>query len=179
MIDQTIFCDGINVHATFRSRVNKRVKFALVAANVLLYGLLIWGISQIPANELNTFIFVIFGLPFLLFFTVTRYTLWNLFGTETIIINTKSFSYKHDFGWFGLPLKTYPTSNGIRYGIQDDFMENGKLYVSIYFEFYDENNLPQKLYTTALRTEITSFHKICDFIDDIYRQEEVSGFSLN
>src|ERR1700761_486593 len=39
-------------------------------------------------------------LSLIIGFMVLRYSLWNIYGEENLIINTKSLSYQHGYGFF-------------------------------------------------------------------------------
>lgn len=87
-----IYSDGVCVYVSVSVSNPFIGKLALVFANLLILTVIGLGIAwQIPAM-------VICFL--LLFMLLAKYSLWNFFGQENLIINTRSVSYQNDYGLF-------------------------------------------------------------------------------
>jgi len=177
MNDKFIFSDGINVYATFESKVNKLFKSILILLNVFVYSLLLFAITQIPEEKILNYAFPILLLTVLSFLTLTKYTLWNIYGREILIINTKSFSYQHDYGWFNIKMKTIKTERGILFGIDDQLRKGNKEFVTIWFEHFDENDVPKPLYNSSIKIEIDSYQQMSKLIHEL--NDSSYDFSLN
>ncbi len=110
--------------------------------------------------------------------------LWNLFGKENLIINTKSLSYYRDYGVYRTNLKTLKhkrLATGFEWARTFDNIEYGNL---IFEKYNDENDLPEHLYTTSIILNFESIEKINKEISKIYeiRMDEELDFhpiSLN
>ncbi|WP_121810967.1 hypothetical protein [Mucilaginibacter kameinonensis] len=87
-----IFSDGICVYVSVNVSNPFIGKLALVFANLLILTVIGLGVVwHIPGMV------ICFGLLFVL---LAKYSLWNFFGWENLIINTRSVSYQRDYGLF-------------------------------------------------------------------------------
>ena len=99
----TINFTDLHLEITARMRKPLWMKVGLAALNVLTYGIVL-GTYQMVGTDSNALVLII---PFLvlmifIFLTLTRHTLWLVFGSETLIISTRSLEVHHDYGWFAL-----------------------------------------------------------------------------
>ena len=87
-----IYSDGICVYISVNVGNPFIGKFALVLANLIILTVIGLGVAwRIPTMV----------ICFLLFFLLlAKYSLWNFWGLEHLIINTRSISYQHNYGLF-------------------------------------------------------------------------------
>lgn len=176
--------DGINVYVTFFVNSHPAGKILISIFVLILIGLLIYLPTTITNEELRDFIFPFLVFGILVFVFPVRYLLWNLFGKENIIINTKSLSYNKDFGLYKTNLKTLK-HNRLATGFEWIRTFENIEYGNIVFEkFNEENDLPESLYTTSVALDKESIKQIDEEISKLYNignDEEIdfSNISLN
>lgn len=169
--DFTISNDGINVYIDIISRVKKAPLIVLGAFLMILLSTYFWGFNYIIKTK--SFFLV---LPAILVTIVTlwfplRYFLWNLFGSETLIISTKSVSWSYDYGFIQIPLKTVPIKKmNIRFDVTN-FEENEELGIVHVYKYIEETNLPEHIHKTTLTITQDQFKEIRHHISEIYRSE--------
>lgn len=84
--------DGVCVYVSVSVTNSLVGKILLLLANGIALTVLVLSVVEwIPALLLVTLVMLAL---------LMRYTLWNLFGAENLIINTKSLSYQHDYGFW-------------------------------------------------------------------------------
>lgn len=105
-----------------------------------------FALANTESSSVSTFeILAIFSL---LYIFPIKYLLWNLFGKEHLIINTKSISHSFDYGFIKTNLSTQPVNRLETYYQQrmsDETNEFGQL---VFYNYRQDNNLPELIYTT-------------------------------
>ena len=156
----TINFNDLHLEITSRVRKPTWVKAAMVAANLAGYGVVL-GAYQMVASDSNALVLIIPFLALMIFqfLTLTRYTLWLVYGTETLIISTRAIECHHDYGWFALrPKKArFRQLSAIITPTNSKGAEvNGRL------SFYDHNELGQSeaVLTTAIDLPRTQLETI-------------------
>lgn len=160
--------DGINVYVTFFVNSHPTGKVLLTIFVILLIGTLIYLPIELPKEEVLHFIFpfLIFGI--IVFVFPVRYLLWNLFGKENLIINTKSLSYYRDYGIYRTNLKTLKhgrLGTGFEWSRTFENIEYGNL---VFQKYNDENDLPEHLYTTSVVLNYDNIERIDKEISKLY-----------
>ena len=178
MNENLVFSDGLNIYASFQSKVAPYVKWILVLLNLLVLSGYVALIVNIPKDSQGDFAILFIVIPLFTGLTLTRFTFWNLWGRESIIINTKSFSYQYDYGILTLNLKTKET-NGLSWAIHDEFIDGDQTYVTVNFGTFDEHDLEIHLHTTSLRMNLNSYIKLNDLLHELYTEEDLQQASLN
>jgi len=176
--------DGINVYVTFYVNSHPVGKILLTCFVVFLIGLLFYLPFTISDENISDYIFpfLIFGI--IIFVFPVRYLLWNLFGKENVIINTKSLSYNRDYGVYRTNLKTLNhkrLGTGFEWTRTFDNIEYGNL---VFEKYSDKNDLPEHIYTTSVVLNFESIEKINKEISKLYeiKMDKEFGFypiSLN
>ena len=149
----------------------------------MLGSLLLFGFAQIPPAEIGAFLVPIFLVSFLFYFFIFRYTLWNWFGKELLIINTKSVSYQLDYGFYLTKLKTIPFS---RLGLSSEIIQKtdetsfGKIY---FFNYREEDDLPEPIYETAIIIPENKVEEIKEHVWFLFEPSQTNNnkftFSVN
>ena len=179
----TIKSDEINVYATLRVRSKFIGKLVL---SILVFGLIVFYVFlALNVNNENAQILVFFLLVFgfIIFFPI-KYLLWNLYGNEILIVNTKSISYSYYYGLFKTNLKTI---NHERLGLSFEFVkledkiEKGKLN---FYNYNNSNNLPVLIHQTTVLINKKEIELLELAIQKLFKSEIdenniYSGFSLN
>lgn len=134
--------DGICVYATILVKANTIGKLILSFINLVMLGIITtFLLSEIFHAALVFMLFEIF---------VIKYTLWNLFGEERLIINAKSLSYQQHYGFFTSQLHTISFNKKIMILPYDEVTERDQTYMKLYFESYNEHNLPELIYHSVI-----------------------------
>ena len=170
--------DGINIYITLINVSRLIAKIGLIMMCIFLslpfFIIIIYGGSDTPGGAA-------FGLIiFLILYIVLplRLTIWNLFGKEHLIINTKTFSYQHDYGIILTNLKTQKIDLiglGLNVIGQINDEDYGKLDIS---NFDKETDIPQLIYESSIYLTKSNFDTIIDNIKKIYENVEVEDFGF-
>ncbi|MEE9408467.1 MAG: hypothetical protein V3V28_10390 [Polaribacter sp.] len=170
--------DGINIYVTLIVNSHIIGKTLLSLFVILLIGGLIYFPSTIPKEEVSSFIFPILIFGFLVFFFPVRYLLWNIYGKENLIINTKTLSHYNDYGIFKTNLKTHAHQ---RLGTSFEHIrttDNIKLGKLLFVKHNDENNLPEYLYETTVLLNSENIKMIDNEISRLYDIELNEEFNF-
>ena len=178
MNKQSIFLDRNGVNVILKSEVKPWVKSVLISLNLLMYSglilLAIFGSKEAIGG-------VLIG-SLIMFFTLSRFTLWNVYGEETLIINKKSLSYSKEFKLFQTPLKSIMLNNGIHIEISDTFNVESESSAILYFYTNDDFDVLSEIYRTGIKMEYSSIiylkHLVDELFDNSEINEEESGFEI-
>lgn len=170
--------DGINLYATFSVKANVTGKVILSMMILLLLTIYFFVASTITKDDLREMLIPLILIFFLIIFFPVRYLLWNLFGKETLIINTKTVSYSYDYGILKTNLKTIhfdKLGTGFQFVKEQDEIESGKL---IFYNYREKDNLPEIIHQTSVILNIIDIHKIDMELSKIFANEfnEKNGF---
>lgn len=176
--------DGINAYAKISVNASqtgiKILSGFLILEIIIVLGLL-W---QIKSEEVISMIIpilivlvVFVGLPI-------KYLLWNLYGKEELIVNTKSISWSYDYGFFKTNLQTvkyHRLGTGYEKVKGDDDKEVGKL---IFYNYREEDNLPEFIHQTTILLNKKEIEKFDKEISDVFANEFLNKngfvpFSIN
>lgn len=120
-----------------------------LSAFIFLYSLNILLIAIIILFTIGGIgIIVLFIVAFEILFL--RYSIWNLYGSETIILKAGKLTYQLHYGNIKLPLRTRELNNPVRVIPFHDNFQAGNKNVKLIFESTDADNDPVNLYQTAL-----------------------------
>ena len=172
--------DGASVYLDSAVRPNKMVRIALFIANLLacaIYGLIlyaIWG-EEVPRLSL----FLVYALlPLLYVGTLGRLTLWNLFGREYVIINTKTIAYRRNYGFFTTALKVL-TFKDLHYTILGRGKDSGIDSGTLQFAHHNEQGLSVRLFTTSVTLPIKRLKEVTDQVRFLFALETISDPEYN
>jgi hypothetical protein len=134
--------DGESLSAAIKVRASLASKSLLYALNILLLAIIV--LFTMGGIGVIVLFIVAFEVLFL------RYTLWNLYGSETFTLRKKTLSYQLSYGLIKLPIKTLPIYRSIRViPFHEDFKKGSKA-MKLIFESFDERGEAVNLYQTAL-----------------------------
>ncbi|MBL4642981.1 MAG: hypothetical protein JKY44_05260 [Flavobacteriaceae bacterium] len=171
--------DGINVYVIMEIRIHNGLKVVLVGVTITVIVLLVFLLSMLDVKEEPKLIFPMVTIPLLVFYFLVRYTLWNLFGKENLIINTKSISSNFEYGWYKTNLKTILID---RLGFGQEFVREFELvkYGNLNLYNYDKlTHLPEVIYSTSIELTLDEIKEIENKISEIFIDEfrEVNKFT--
>jgi hypothetical protein len=161
--------DGVNVHLLIEvesSRIAKVALFCVLAIGFALLGIAIaeWLLGLLIAAALWL---ALFGWI----------SLWNLFGKELLIINTKSLSYQHTYGFYVTPLETKRIYRAMNISLIPTTEKPGKPLYNLVFESFNSNDLPEELYRTALPITAEELEKLKSYLRRVYIEKVNIDFS--
>lgn len=162
--------DDVCVYATTAVKANITAKIILALINLFLLGI----ITVFFVEQVLLAAFVFLGLELF----VVKYTLWNLFGEERLIINTKSISYQQHYGFFTTPFRTINLNKKVIVLPYDKVVDGEKINVKFLFESYDENNLPYVVYHSVLNVPDVDFEKLIRKIDELFIDEMSASYAM-
>ncbi len=178
-----ISTDGISVYVSSGVQVSLFPKIILVLCNILIYGFIAWAVFYNSEENDGKTVVGISLLVLLVFCTLTRYTFWNFFGKENIIVNTKVISYNYDYGFFQTKLKTVKI-NKLATGIENERIIDDVEYGKVVFIGYDSNGLPTNIFETTILLSKADLKEIDTMIRQIFLNEffdasKFTGYNLN
>lgn len=170
-----LWIDDINLYIAAKVRTKLLAKivigfftlfFALPGPIILLQG----GGSAVPTAAFALLVWAV---------AVGKLALWNLFGTELLIINTKSVSYQRSYGIFQTNLRTYSFQH-LRITPRVIREEDNSTYYKLQFYNYNENNLPELLIESSIPLPEQHIVEVFEQLNTLFAPE--TGFpplSLN
>lgn len=134
--------EGENLSTTITVQPSVALKISLYTLNILFLSVII--LFTIGGVGVIVLFIVVFEILFL------RYSIWNLYGSETITLNRNTLSYYQQYGFLKLPLKTFEINGPIRViPFHENFQASNKA-MKLIFESLDQDGDPVNLYQTAL-----------------------------
>lgn len=162
--------DGICIYATTILKAAIVGRLFLLILNLVLIGVIIaFSIEKVFIGVLVFTAVEIF---------IIKYSLWNLYGEERLIINAKSLSYQHYYGLFTTPFHTISFNKRIQVLPYGEVVEGDQTYVKFLFESYNENNLPSIIYHSVLHINKTDFEKLLQYIDQLFVDEMSESYEM-
>ncbi|WP_207534693.1 hypothetical protein [Desertivirga arenae] len=152
----TIHSDYLNIYVTagVRSKLAGRI---LLGITVFIgFVLFCYLVIYLDFREMGKASIPIILVPGAFLFFLSKYLLWNFYGQEYLVLNSKTITYYYDYGFF----RTNPTTIhynrlGLRYSITDTFEDESFGRLS-FINYNTETNLPEGIYETAV--EISENH---------------------
>ena len=174
-----IYNDELNVYVHLTVNSSKIGKIILTFFVSLLVGILFYIPFTIPEENISEFIFPLLIFGIMVFAFPVRYLLWNLFGKENLIINTKSISYNREYGIFISNLKTLNhnrLATAFEWSRTFDNIEYGNI---IFEKLNDKTDLPEHLYTTSIALTIEDIKIIENEISKLYENKMTDEYNFH
>lgn len=134
--------EGESLSAGIAVRASLASKILLYALNILLVAIIV----LFTVGGIGVIVLFIVAFEFLFL----RYTLWNLYGSETFTLRKKTLSYQLSYGLIKLPVRTLPIYRSIRVIPFHENFQKGSNAMKLIFESFDERGEAVNLYQTAL-----------------------------
>jgi hypothetical protein len=163
--------DGVNVYARIDVNASKPGIYILVILLITAFILFTIVLSQMPPEEITSMAIPLLLMLILCIGLPTKYLLWNLFGSEELIVNSKSVSWSYDYGFFRTNKKTYKFDRlGTGFESVRGTLDNelGKL---VFYNYREEDNLPELIHETTLLLQRKDIEELDDLIRDIFTDE--------
>lgn len=164
--------DGINLYSIFKVEASKTGKIILSICIIILLVVFVLVISTIEKQYIASAVLpILIFSGFMIIFPV-RYLIWNLYGKENLIVNTKSISYFYDYGFFKTNLKTiffYKLGTGFQFVREDEEGEKGRL---LFYNYNKESNLPELIHQTSVLLDLVDVSEIDLEIKSLFEKPE-------
>jgi len=152
--------NGTSLHFKISTRPSFFLKLALYFLNILLIAVIL--------------LFTFGGVGFIVLFIVAfevlllRYSVWNLYGTETITLTKDTLSYQQFYGFLKLAVKSFKINKSVMVIPFHENFQAGNKAMKLIFESYDEDNEPVNLYQTALVISPADYGLFIQAFDQMY-----------
>ncbi|TFF38041.1 hypothetical protein [Mucilaginibacter psychrotolerans] len=161
--------DGVCVYMSAGIKSSVWGKLLLLLGNGMVVGVLVlavvWAIPGLMVFDL------------LIWVWLGRYTLWNIYGQEHLIINTKSLSFQHDYGFFKLAYKTVPLKNKLKILVLPSKETKVKeLYIQ--FVSYNDTDLPVEVYQMAIPILEINAVRLSNMVKQLYVDKLSEEYAL-
>lgn len=134
--------DGSSVTASIKVKPSLALKIALYALNILLIAIIV--LFTIGGVGIIVLFIIVFEVLFL------RYSIWHIYGSETIILKKDTVIHQRFYGMIKLPVRSININKTLKViPFHEDF-KAGNNAMKLIFESYDDDNEPVNLYQTAL-----------------------------
>lgn len=169
--------DQVNLYITINVEtklIGKIVISGIIVSMSILIGFTLLNTDQ-AFDSIDT-VLPVFILIILIYILPIKYFLWNFFGKEHIIINTKSISHSFDYGLIRTALRTQKIDRlALHYeaGTIKEDIEKGHL---IFYNYRNEDHLPEIIYRTNAILTKEKILQIEDEIQRLYQHEFNEGF---
>lgn len=175
--------DGICVYLDTHIVLSGAQKAILILLNLLFLSVCIiiaFALLLTKPTPWEIFVAVIL-IPGIYSVSLGRYTLWNLFGSEHLIINTKTIAVSRNYGLFHTPWKSYQFRK-LFYNVRivDDRPDN--LLGTIEFTSHNQFDLPILIMTTSINVPVTALNELIAQLEHVFAIEnldESGEFNVN
>ena len=165
--------DGINVYAELTVKADAAGKIIVTTLILTFMALVTIGLSTLKQEEIGSIIIPIALLLGLIIAFPVRFLIWNMFGKEYLVINTKTISYNYDYGLIRTNLKTIKF-NRLGTDFEEGQSKNGmKQGYLVFYNYREEDNLPEIIHKTTILTDYDNIRKLDQEIHSIFE----SGFN--
>jgi len=176
--------DGINVYAKLGVKANMIGKIILIILLALVFLILGFAATLTDEEEIGKLIIPLLIILTLIIAFPVRYLIWNIYGKENLVVNTKTISYNYDYGIIKTNIKTinfHRLGTGIETVQKENGIEKGHL---IFYNYREADNLPEVIHETTILIETEKIHELDMAIRTIFENETKEmpnnlNFSLN
>jgi hypothetical protein len=177
--DISIESDGKNVYITYF--VNGHIAGLILIGffNLVFITLDVFIASQIgPGSENNLVIPFLFFTAFIVFWPL-KYFLWNAFGKEMVIVNSKSVSYSRSYGLITTKMNSTVYSE-LGYEIELIGRKFNEEIGNIVFTDADiKTGVPKEIFTTSVPVELFKQKEAINEIEKVLIINQIDRFKNN
>jgi hypothetical protein len=154
---------GSSVIINLSVRSSLSGKIFLYSLNILLIAV----IALFLIGNIGIITFFIAILEVLLF----RYSLWNIYGSETVTLKKHTLSHQQRYGFFKTPLKTHNITKTLKVFPFHENFQSGSNAMKLVFESVDESLHPVNLYQTSLAISAQDYKVFMGAYNRLYQQK--------
>jgi hypothetical protein len=169
--------DGVCLYVTTEVKAESIGKIILLLLNLIIFIGICAIMVSVEEQNIGRSLLGLIIFSILLFYTLGRYTLWNFFGKEIFIINTKTISVQYDYGFFLTALDTKPL-NHLSYEYCKMREEKGEETGKLLFYSYNEQELPELIFGLTLPVDKGQTEEIIYSIKELYNDRFVEKFNF-
>jgi hypothetical protein len=152
--------DYINLHVAIEAETSVVVKGILIFFNMCTLAIIVLSLVD--------WLLALFVIGVLLMFLSGWLTLWYGFGKEKLVITSKSISYQYQYGFYTTKMDSQPLRRALNISLAPSRERNGLEYFNVIFETYNEQNVPEEIYRTALAINRAEFATLKRAIRTLY-----------
>jgi len=146
----TVYSDGINIYIAAEIKSKVAGKLLLGSILIVTIAVFLYLLVSVDFKEMGKASIPIILIPCFFLYFLSKYLLWNIYGQEHIVVNSKTVTYYYNYGFFRTPLKTvFHNRLGISYRITDRF-EDENFGRMLFVNYNQDTNLPEALHETAV-----------------------------
>jgi hypothetical protein len=162
--------DGVCLYLSMKMKASIFAKLILGVLNFLLIPIIALMIAEhiIPGA-------IFFGVLLVL---LIRYTMWNFWGGEYLIINSKSISYKYDYGFLLTNLTTKKIGKVLNTEKISIHQYGKPEQVTVQFSTYDQDELPELVYQLAIPISDKDAESLLMGVNIIFLDKVADDYSL-
>lgn len=162
--------DGICLYVTIGINAKLPAKLIIVALNLILIGIIVYAVTQgIVAMVILSTLIGIFLL---------KYSFWNLYGKEHLVINTKTMMYQHDYGFFRTNPKLKFFQKGLSVVAQNVAGPEDNPQIRLAFHTFNTYDLPEEVYQTTLLITQRDANTVISAINSLFIEKVTEDYSL-
>ena len=171
--------DGINIYALFTVKASKVGTIILSIMILAVVTVIAIGISMIEKSEIATFIFPLIIITFIAVILPLRYLLWNIYGKENLIINTKTISFNYDYGIIRTNLKIIHHENLATKFIPFRTENSKEIGYLAFYNYREQDNLPELIHQTTIAIESERIEEIVSLMKALFNTELVESIDYS
>ena len=171
--------DGVNVYVNLSIKVDRISNIMVAGFNIIAISLFVLLVSAVEKQEVGKFIIPFAIMSILIIFFPLRYMLWNFFGKEILIVNTKCISWAYNYGFFKTNLKKIPfrrIATSYEFVRESGGIDFGRLQ---FINYSPLTNLPVTIHTTSVLAPKGDIEKIQNAIEQLFYQKDNSSISFS
>lgn len=152
--------DYINLHVIIEAETSKVVRGILIFFNVCTLAIVLISVVDwlLALLVIGVLLMALFGWL----------TLWYGFGKEKLVITSKSIGYRYQYGFYTTKMESQPIRRALNISLAPSRERNGLEYFNVIFETYNQHNVPEEIYRTALAINRAEFATLKQSIRTLY-----------
>ncbi|WP_222538363.1 hypothetical protein [Pedobacter polysacchareus] len=162
--------DGVCIYVTIGINADLPAKLILGSLNLILLGVIVLAVSK--------------GVVALMIFStlcailLIRFSFWNIYGKEHLVINTKTMMYQHDYGFFRTNPKLKFFQKGLSVIGKEATKAGSNAQILMIFQTYNHYDLPEDVYQTALPIAKRNADLLIKAINSLFIEKITEDYSL-
>lgn len=171
---------GLNLHVWLRCRPHLWTRILLIVGNLLFVPIWFGLMVTLGDGHHQGQLLVGFALSLLLWgFTLGRFTLWQLFGEEYLVINQQSISVQYRFGLFQTSLRTRKLHRPrMYYELTQGDSQGPSAGVFHVVQHDPTTHIPQSVYRSTIEVNEPDLQAVVGSVSDLRLQDvcDIYGF---
>ncbi len=164
----TVHSDTKNIYLDSRVKQPLAWKIFLVFFNLAGWTAFFYAMSTLESENVKKAIIPMAFFLTIFIFIIGRFTLWIIYGRESLVISKSSIRHFKSFGLFKTNETVIEINNYWMYGFDRVREENNKEFGNLYFFDHDENDEPFLIYSTDIMVTKETADMLDKKLDDLH-----------